>query len=230
MRFDIEAVKQRSMDNPVSYVQYGHARIASILRNASEAGVTLLPIGTVVLSILVEPAETELLKALADVPAVIGKAATLRAPHRVAHASQDLAARFHRFARSAASSPTTRHETRRACGVPSSGTVLANLLGSSVSLLPSAWIAWKARSRAHDPDRDARGGTVGSAVAVLAEHGDDIAMRAGSLAVTRVAVRDGPAGDVPLPREVFTTDADSIVADPDIEVSSSSEEWILRRS
>jgi Arginyl-tRNA synthetase len=41
MRFDIEAVKRRSMDNPVYYVQYGHARIASILRTARDAGVTL---------------------------------------------------------------------------------------------------------------------------------------------------------------------------------------------
>ena len=58
---------------------------------------TLLPIDEVDVSILVEPAEIELLKALADVPALIAKAATLRAPHRVAHASQDPAARFHRF-------------------------------------------------------------------------------------------------------------------------------------
>ena len=39
MRFDIEAVKRRSMENPVYYVQYGHARIASILRTARDAGV-----------------------------------------------------------------------------------------------------------------------------------------------------------------------------------------------
>jgi homoserine dehydrogenase len=64
-------------------------------------------------------------------------------------------------------------------------------------------------------------GTVGSAVVrMLAEHGDDIAMRAGvRLAVTRVAVRDADrARDVPLPRDVFTTDPASIVADPDIDV------------
>jgi len=64
-------------------------------------------------------------------------------------------------------------------------------------------------------------GTVGSAVVrMLAEHGDDIAMRAGvRLAVTRVAVRDAdPARDVPLPRDVFTTDPASIVTDPHIDV------------
>ena len=64
-------------------------------------------------------------------------------------------------------------------------------------------------------------GTVGSAVVrMLGEHGDDIAMRAEvRLAVTRVAVRDaGRERDVPLSREVFTTDAASIVADPDIDI------------
>ena len=64
-------------------------------------------------------------------------------------------------------------------------------------------------------------GTVGSAVVrTLAEHGDDIAMRAAvRLAVTRVAVRDADrARDVPLPSDVFTTDLASIVADPDIDV------------
>ena len=64
-------------------------------------------------------------------------------------------------------------------------------------------------------------GTVGSAVVrMLAEHGDDIAMRAEvRIAVTRVAVRDaGRERDVPLSREVFTTDAASIVVDPDIDI------------
>ena len=130
MRFDIEAVKRRSMDNPVYYVQYGHARIASILRTAHDAGVTLLPIDEVDVSILVEPAEIELLKALADVPALIAKAATLRAPHRVAHASQDLAARFHRFSTECrvVSDDAARTQARLwLCRA--SGTVLANLLG-----------------------------------------------------------------------------------------------------
>jgi arginyl-tRNA synthetase len=130
MRFDIEAVQQRSMDNPVYYVQYGHARIASILRTASEAGVSLQPIGTVDLSILVEPAEIELLKALAEVPAVIAKAATLRAPHRVAHASQDLAARFHRFyTECRVVSDDAARTQARLWLCRASGTVLANLLG-----------------------------------------------------------------------------------------------------
>jgi len=130
MRFDIEAVKRRSMDNPVYYVQYGHARIASILRTASDAGVTLRPIDEVDVSILVEPAEIELLKALADVPALIAKAAMLRAPHRVAHASQDLAARFHRFyTECRVVSDDAARTQARLWLCRASGTVLANLLG-----------------------------------------------------------------------------------------------------
>jgi arginyl-tRNA synthetase len=97
MRFDIDEVKRRSMENPVYYVQYGHARIASILRKAEEAGIALHPVGEVDLSLLVDPAELELLKALSDAPVTIAAAAELRAPHRVVHASQDVAARFHRF-------------------------------------------------------------------------------------------------------------------------------------
>ncbi|HJS26523.1 MAG TPA: arginine--tRNA ligase [Actinomycetota bacterium] len=97
MRFDIEEVKRRSLENPVYYVQYGHARIASILRKAAERGVELRPIEEAVLSRLEHEAEIDLLRGLADVPAQIASAAELRAPHRLTHAAQDLAARFHRF-------------------------------------------------------------------------------------------------------------------------------------
>ena len=97
MNFDIEAVKRQSMDNPVYYVQYGHARIASILRTAAERGVELGPIEAADLPLLAHPAELDLLRSIADLPAEIARAAELRAPHRLTHASQELAARFHRF-------------------------------------------------------------------------------------------------------------------------------------
>jgi arginyl-tRNA synthetase len=97
MRFDIEEVAQQSMENPVYYVQYGHARIASIVRKAADAGIELRPVDAVDLSLLEQDAELELLRALADVPEVLARAAELRAPHRVAHAAQEVAARFHRF-------------------------------------------------------------------------------------------------------------------------------------
>ncbi|MGZ4132372.1 MAG: arginine--tRNA ligase [Actinomycetota bacterium] len=97
MNFDIDQVKRQSMENPVYYVQYGHARIASILRKAESAGVATRPLEEVDLSLLTHETELDLLRALADVPAVIAKAAELRAPHRLAHAAQDVAGRFHRF-------------------------------------------------------------------------------------------------------------------------------------
>jgi arginyl-tRNA synthetase len=97
MRFDIEEVARRSMDNPVYYVQYGHARISSILRTAEGAGVTVRAIEDVDLTTLRHETEADLLRALADMPEVLARAAELRAPHRVAHAAQDIAKRFHAF-------------------------------------------------------------------------------------------------------------------------------------
>ncbi len=97
MNFDIEAVKRQTMDNPVYYVQYGHARIASILRKATAEGVALRPFDEVDLSLLAHEAETDLLRAMADVPAQLAEAAEHRAPHRLTHMAQELAARFHRF-------------------------------------------------------------------------------------------------------------------------------------
>jgi len=97
MSFDIDAVKRQSLDNPVYYVQYGHARIASILRKAAERGVQMRPIAEADLSLLGTESELEVLRAIADVPAQVAAAAEFRAPHRLTHAAQDLAARFHRF-------------------------------------------------------------------------------------------------------------------------------------
>jgi arginyl-tRNA synthetase len=97
MSFDIEAVKRQSLENPVYYVQYGHARIASILRKASERGVEPGSIAETDLSMLRSEPELDVLRAIADVPEQIAAAAEFRAPHRLTHAAQDLAARFHRF-------------------------------------------------------------------------------------------------------------------------------------
>ncbi len=97
MTFDIELVKQQTMENPVYYVQYGHARIASILRKAEAEGVALKSIADVDLSLLLHESELDLLRAVAEVPSKLATAAELRSPHRLTHAAQDLAARFHRF-------------------------------------------------------------------------------------------------------------------------------------
>jgi arginyl-tRNA synthetase len=97
MNFDIELVKRETLENPVYYVQYGHARIASILRKAEAAGVARKPIADVDLSLLSHGSELDLLRALAEIPGKLAAAAEQRAPHRLTHSSQDLAARFHRF-------------------------------------------------------------------------------------------------------------------------------------
>jgi arginyl-tRNA synthetase len=96
MNFDIEVVKRQSMENPVYYVQYGHARIASILRNASERGQPGR-LEDADLSLLSSEPELELLRRIAELPNRVAEAAELRAPHRLTHDAQDLAAQFHRF-------------------------------------------------------------------------------------------------------------------------------------
>jgi arginyl-tRNA synthetase len=97
LEIDIEDMKRRSMENPVYYVQYGHARIASILRNAADRGVSLAPIEGADLTLLSGEPELELLRRIADLPRQVADAAGLRAPHRLTHYAQDLAAHFHRF-------------------------------------------------------------------------------------------------------------------------------------
>ena len=97
VNFDIELVKQQTMENPVYYVQYGHARIASLLRKAEAQGLPLKPLDDVDLTLLTHEAEIDLLRALADVPGQLMLAAEQRGPYKLTHASQNLAARFHRF-------------------------------------------------------------------------------------------------------------------------------------
>jgi arginyl-tRNA synthetase len=130
INFDIELAKQQTMENPVYYVQYGHARIASILRKAAERGVVLGSVEDTDLGLLRTDAEVALLRALADVPGVIATAARQRAPHRLTHALMDLAGRFHRFY---AECPVLSEEpelTRaRLWLCASTKQVIANLLG-----------------------------------------------------------------------------------------------------
>jgi arginyl-tRNA synthetase len=92
---DLDLWTRRSNDNPVFYVQYAHARIASLLRHAAEAGLT--PGEAYDGSLLTHDRETELLKALADFPGVVASAAELRQPHRIARYLEDLSGTYHRF-------------------------------------------------------------------------------------------------------------------------------------
>jgi arginyl-tRNA synthetase len=97
--FDLDVVTAQSMENPVYYVQYAHARIASIARRAGEAGVTRLPVLDTSLAPLVHERELVLLRALEAYPGVVAEAATLRAPHRVTTWVRDFAKDFHGFYR-----------------------------------------------------------------------------------------------------------------------------------
>jgi arginyl-tRNA synthetase len=97
MDLDLAVVAARSMDNPVYYVQYAHARIGSVVRQADERGFDAGSAADADLARLTHPAEIELLRAMAGFPLVVAESAELRATQRLARASEELAATFHRF-------------------------------------------------------------------------------------------------------------------------------------
>ncbi len=98
LTLDLGLLVKRSNDNPVYYVQYAHARISSVLRNAAELGIAWRD-GAIAFdpALLVADREGELLRAIADFPGVVKSAAELREPHRVARYLEDLATAYHRF-------------------------------------------------------------------------------------------------------------------------------------
>jgi|LSQX01.1.fsa_nt_gb arginyl-tRNA synthetase len=95
--FDMELAKQQSQENPVYYVQYAHARICSIFRQAKAAGVLMSAVDQIDASLLIEDEEIDLLRKLADFPEEIKIAARTLAPHRIARYVMDLAGLFHSF-------------------------------------------------------------------------------------------------------------------------------------
>jgi arginyl-tRNA synthetase len=95
LTLDVEQITRQSADNPVHYVQYAHARLAGILRNAAELGLGVEP-GAATAQ-LTHDKEGELLRALAELPRVVARAAELREPHRVARYLEETAGTFHRF-------------------------------------------------------------------------------------------------------------------------------------
>jgi arginyl-tRNA synthetase len=93
---DLDLWTKASNENPVYYVQYAHARLASILRNAAELGIAPT-VDDFDPGLLSHEREGDLLRALAEFPAVVATAAELREPHRVARYLEATAATFHRF-------------------------------------------------------------------------------------------------------------------------------------
>jgi len=127
---DLDIWTRATNDNPVFTVQYAHARVASLMRNASDLG--LEPQSHPAL--LVEEKEGELLRVLAEFPRVVKAAAELREPHRVARYLEALAGTYHRFYDSCRVLPrgdeeiTDLHRARLLL-VMATRTVLANGLG-----------------------------------------------------------------------------------------------------
>ncbi|HEX2192977.1 MAG TPA: arginine--tRNA ligase [Acidimicrobiales bacterium] len=95
--FDLDVVRQQSAENPVYYLQYAHARIASIGRVAVDRGVERRPVTDVDLALLVHPRELDLLRTLSELPEVVLSACLTRAPHKVTTWVMELARRFHGF-------------------------------------------------------------------------------------------------------------------------------------
>jgi len=94
---DLDVVRSQSMENPVYYVQYAHARIASIERRRIDRGIALVPLGDVDLSTLEHDREFELLRSLEELPDVVVEAGRDRAPHKVTAWVRGLAGAFHGF-------------------------------------------------------------------------------------------------------------------------------------
>jgi arginyl-tRNA synthetase len=95
--FDIDQVVRQDRENPVYYVQYSHARIAGIMRTATERGVMPGALDDARLDLLTHDTEEELIRRIAAYPETVAFAAGDRAPHRIAHYAEGLAEAFHRF-------------------------------------------------------------------------------------------------------------------------------------
>jgi len=94
MDFDLELAKKQSADNPVYYIQYAHARIASILRLAQERGISY---GDGDVSLLTTEPELTLIRKMLLLPEVVEVVAHTLEPHHLAYYAQDLATVFHSF-------------------------------------------------------------------------------------------------------------------------------------
>jgi arginyl-tRNA synthetase len=131
---DLELWTRATNDNPVYYVQYAHARIASLLRNAAELGLHRPDAARAEEfdpALLAHDREGDLLRALGDFPGVVAAAAELREPHRVARYLEELAGVYHKFYDVCRVLPHAGEEatdltTARLWLVEASRTVLAN--------------------------------------------------------------------------------------------------------
>jgi arginyl-tRNA synthetase len=132
LTLDIEVLTRQANDNPVYYVQYAHARIASLLRNAADLGVGR---GTDYdPALLTHEREGDLIKAIGGFPGIVATAAELREPHRIARYLEELAGTYHRFYDACrvlpqGDEPATELTTARLWLVEAARIVFANGLG-----------------------------------------------------------------------------------------------------
>ncbi len=97
LEFDLEIAKQQSKENPVYYVQYAHARICSVFREAEKQGITMPESSAIDCSRLTLPEEMDLISELAHFPKVIEISARDLEPHRVTYYVQEVAGLFHAY-------------------------------------------------------------------------------------------------------------------------------------
>ena len=95
--FDLELVKQKSMDNPVYYVQYAHARICSLRKKAADADTSAAKPGAESLALLDTPYDLEVLRLLDQYPDFVEAAARAQSPHMISLYLQELASTLHRY-------------------------------------------------------------------------------------------------------------------------------------
>ncbi len=95
--FDLELAQKKTMDNPVFYVQYAHARICSVFLKANQRGFELSISPCAVVSLLTEEEEIALLKKLAEFPKIVCTSAKLLSPHLITYYLIELAGGFHQY-------------------------------------------------------------------------------------------------------------------------------------
>lgn len=94
---DLDLISKRTNENPVFYVQYAHARLSSLQRNAASLGIERPAVDDADLSLLTHEREGELIRTLGEFPGVVSSAAELREPHRVARYLESVASGYHKF-------------------------------------------------------------------------------------------------------------------------------------
>ncbi|KAA2259416.1 arginine--tRNA ligase [Solihabitans fulvus] len=94
---DLDLLRKHSNDNPVFYVQYAHARVSSVLRNAADLGIELGELADFDATLLTLPKEGDVIRTLGEFARVVASAAELREPHRVARYLEELAGAVHRY-------------------------------------------------------------------------------------------------------------------------------------